>query len=1045
MSFRVKHDFFDNPIVPPYILCKSNKERIGVLKCTSKDLTVKFNSLDEISFTTYLYHDNIKNNYYDNVEVMKYVLLPGIGFYAIDSVFIQSKGTKIEHKKVTAISYECLMGQKYLENFTINMGTVESIDGVQFYNLAAPDKSLLHLVLEKCPDWTIGHIDVALRTTQRSFEVTKQDVYSFMTTDVSEAFECIFLFDTVNNTINVYQEKNVGKDTDIYVSYNNLLKSTNISSNVSDIKTCLTLTGTDDLNIREINMGYDRIYNLDFYNSMDYMSKSLFNAYNKWIKKRLNHLNSYNSLLSQYENYYSQINELTHLKMPSTANSTNWNEYGLVPLQEQLASYEQKQAVMMKSGWGDPSNANYSSKYLPVFNTINTIKSHIFNINNQLNDLKNSQSQVLSRMNTIISDVSMIRNFTLDQLKELTTFIREEELSTNNFVVTDIMTDEERFEMLHEFLKYGEKELFKVSIPQLSFSADMVNLFAIPEFRRFNGDFDVGNYIHVSMRDDYLIKARLLEMRIDFLNVENFSVVFGNIVKQGKMAKDFTNAFKQAQSAATSVSFNASHWNQANRDTSTIGKILDEGLIAAGKYLKNGDDSEFIIDKRGIFVNTTSGQYAGKDSIFFGGGRLFFSDDNWETVSMSVGRADVTIKGVTESRFGTFADFVLAGYIGGSVLEGDEIYGGLLQSLNYAKGKIGSLINLNNGTFEFNANNESKLTLDGNGVLTVKGIIKAEEGWIGGKDAFIIKDGKLYSGKDSFSSSTNGVYIGINGIALGANNTFTVDPQGNLTATAGSIGGWKIGKNNIYNGVSFFNTKSNNSCGMGKTQAVSDSAFWAGDGKYLVRQNGYIHAEYGDIGGATIRNDSIRASNDNWWIASNGSASFKDVHVSGVQSGSNFGSVNYSNGTTWGNFSGASYFGSNVGSPFGGTCINHIQSISADYIQANYLDAINANIENLRTKDAEIENLVATKASIEDLDAATARIGKLEAKKITVSDLNVSGSINGHDVKWRTLSYVSGVDLHKDTTTINGQIVLTNLTSIGYALRHLYILADDYG
>ena len=412
---------------------------------------------------------------------------------------------------------------------------------------------------------------------------------------------------------------------------------------------------------------------------------------------------------------------------------------------------------------------------------------------------------------------------------------------------------------------------------------------------------------------------------------------------------------------------------------------------------------------------------------------------------MSVGRADVTIKGVTESRFGTFADFVLAGYIGGSVLEGDEIYGGLLQSLNYAKGKIGSLINLNNGTFEFNANNESKLTLDGNGVLTVKGIIKAEEGWIGGKDAFIIKDGKLYSGKDSFSSSTNGVYIGINGIALGANNTFTVDPQGNLTATAGSIGGWKIGKNNIYNGVSFFNTKSNNSCGMGKTQAVSDSAFWAGDGKYLVRQNGYIHAEYGDIGGATIRNDSIRASNDNWWIASNGSASFKDVHVSGVQSGSNFGSVNYSNGTTWGNFSGASYFGSNVGSPFGGTCINHIQSISADYIQANYLDAINANIENLRTKDAEIENLVATKASIEDLDAATARIGKLEAKKITVSDLNVSGSINGHDVKWRTLSYVSGVDLHKDTTTINGQIVLTNLTSIGYALRHLYILADDYG
>ena len=66
-------------------------------------------------------------------------------------------------------------------------------------------------------------------------------------------------------------------------------------------------------------------------------------------------------------------------------------------------------------------------------------------------------------------------------------------------------------------------------------------------------------------------------------------------------------------------------------------------------------------------------------------------------------------------------------------------------------------------------------------------------------------------------------------------------------------------------------------------------------------------------------------------------------------------------------------------------------------------------------------------------------------EKITVSDLNVSGSINGHDVKWRTLSYVSKVDLHSDTTTINGKTVLTNLTSIGYTLRHLYILADEYG
>ena len=39
MSFQLHHDFFHNPIVPSYILCKSNKERIGILKCTSKQIT----------------------------------------------------------------------------------------------------------------------------------------------------------------------------------------------------------------------------------------------------------------------------------------------------------------------------------------------------------------------------------------------------------------------------------------------------------------------------------------------------------------------------------------------------------------------------------------------------------------------------------------------------------------------------------------------------------------------------------------------------------------------------------------------------------------------------------------------------------------------------------------------------------------------------------------------------------------------------------------------------------------------------------------------
>ena len=982
---RINRDFFDNPIVPDYILCKANRERIGILQCTGKTIDYKFNDIDEINFTTYLYMDGVKSPLYDAVDVLKYILLPDVGFYSITSINIVSEGTEFESKNVTAKSYEYLLGQKYLEEFTVNMGTVESIDGVQFYSLRDKSKSLLHLILEKCPDWKIGHIDAALQTMQRSFEISRQDIYSFLNDDVATAFECFFIFDALNNTINVYKEDTVGKDTNIHVSYVNLLKSTNMSCNIDNIKTCLTIKGSDDLTVREVNMGYDKIYNFSYYNTTEYMSQGLYDAYNKWVALRNSKLPTYNSLLSQYQNLYTQLNYIEHEKMPSTSGSTNWTEYGLQPLKEQLAAYEQKQSVSMKAGHGDPSSKFYNSEYLPIYNTINDINAQIKVVDGQIKSIQNQQSSISNQMSQIINTVSMQNNFTANQLNELTTFIREDELSSSNYVVTDTMTDNEKFEMLNDLLKFGEDELAKVSIPQLSFNADMINLFAIPEFESFYGDFEPGNFIWVSLRDDFSIKAKLLAIHVNFYDATDFTVAFGNIVRKSKdRYTNIQDIIDKTNSISTSVSFNSSHWNQSAKDTSIIGQILDDGLIAAGKYLKNGDDSEMVIDTRGIFVNTISGDYAYKDSIFIGGGRILFTSDNWKTVAMSVGRADVTIKGVTESKFGTFADFVIAGYVGGSILEGSEIYGGVLKSTNYIAGKAGTLIDLNNGTFEFNANNEQKLTLETNGILTVKGIIKAEEGWIGGINGFIIKSGKLYSNKDSLTSTTNGVYVGIDGIALGANSKFKALPDGTFYAEKGYLGGingFILETSKIYNGKSYISDASN-----GIYLGIDGIALGANN-VFSVTQQGYLTAKYGTIGGATISNDSIHSSNNNWWISSDGRASFKDVYVSGVQNGSNFGSLNFNNGITWGDFNGNSYYGSTANNPFSGTTIPHIQYIAADYIRVNYLDAINANIQNLFANEAQLGNLIATKASITDLDAAVARIGTLETTKISANEV----------------------------------------------------------
>ena len=95
--------------------------------------------------------------------------------------------------------------------------------------------------------------------------------------------------------------------------------------------------------------------------------------------------------------------------------------------------------------------------------------------------------------------------------------------------------------------------------------------------------------------------------------------------------------------------------------------------------------------------------------------------------------------------------------------------------------------------------NSSGITVKGNGEFT--GQITATSGYIGnGSSGFEIGNTYIRNGMTSRDDTThNGVYIGTNGIALGAGN-FKVDSSGNLTANSGSFRG-NVSAGNIQYGI----------------------------------------------------------------------------------------------------------------------------------------------------------------------------------------------------------------------------------------------------
>ena len=154
-------------------------------------------------------------------------------------------------------------------------------------------------MLNVSSNWTVGHVDDSLANKQRSFDIDNQDVYSFLTGDVAQAFNCLFIFDTFNYTVNAYDLDNYGKDTNLFVSLDNLVNDVGISIDENSIFTCYRVNGGDGIYINEVNPnGTNKIYNFNYYMS----------EFSPELQQKIRNYNAkYQELKRAYENVMANM------------------------------------------------------------------------------------------------------------------------------------------------------------------------------------------------------------------------------------------------------------------------------------------------------------------------------------------------------------------------------------------------------------------------------------------------------------------------------------------------------------------------------------------------------------------------------------------------------------------------------------------------------------------------------------------------------------------------------------------------------------------
>lgn len=177
-----------------------------------------------------------------------------------------------------------------------------------------------------------------------AFNIDNSDLYSFLTQDVAGAFNCVFVFDTVNCLINAYYVEHIGTDTNAYIGWRNVQNSIT-ATNTDDLYTAYTVSGGDGLTgIEQANFGSSEIEDYSYFMKDNrYLPQSLIDKYREWLKFRESKRDSYVAANKNYWKTYDKAAELM-ARVPSDSSIQDWVTKSL----EDLMSYYDDFTAMIR-------------------------------------------------------------------------------------------------------------------------------------------------------------------------------------------------------------------------------------------------------------------------------------------------------------------------------------------------------------------------------------------------------------------------------------------------------------------------------------------------------------------------------------------------------------------------------------------------------------------------------------------------------------------------------------------------------------------------
>lgn len=373
---------------------------VGGVDYSTSRINKKGNNTVSLSFVAYESFNGEKSAWYDYLDELMEIFVDGIWFIIKNPPEVNHDG-KIESKTIEAESYEIGLQNYDIQRFKVGQGTESSyemmfqskypkekypdkykngIPTVKFHNPDEPELSLLHILLhhaglipsKKVIDndgneidnwvdniadspWQIGEIDTMPRHIDSSgqelenptylpedsyaFDIDNSDLYSVLTQDVSNAFSCIFTFDTVNCKINATYVDHIGKDTNAYIGWRNIQNSLK-ATRKDELFTTVTVSGGEGIdNIVSVNFGDTDIEDYSYLLEDErYIPTPLKEKYKAWVKYRESKRLDYINLQKKYVDVQEKATEVKS-RVPIDGSTEDWSSKSIKDLMQAYDDY----------------------------------------------------------------------------------------------------------------------------------------------------------------------------------------------------------------------------------------------------------------------------------------------------------------------------------------------------------------------------------------------------------------------------------------------------------------------------------------------------------------------------------------------------------------------------------------------------------------------------------------------------------------------------------------------------------------------------------